>query len=353
MIFRQLFDPESSTYTYLLADAETKEAVLIDPVKEQSERDLELVAELGLQLTHVLETHVHADHITGASALRERTGAKTVVSVHGGASCADRLVGAGDVIRFGKHALEVRATPGHTDGCVTYVTADHKTAFTGDALLIRGTGRTDFQQGDARKLFRSVREQIFTLPDDADIYPGHDYKGRTKSTVAEEKANNPRLGLDKSEDDFVALMSELHLPPPRKIDVAVPANQRCGSSEEQAASSPTRAPWAPIVRTPTGIPEVTPAWLHEHHDDVRVIDVREPDELVSELGRLPYAENVPLAAVSERAPGWERRQPVVVLCRSGGRSGLAALELETQGFPQVASMKGGMLAWAEQGLPRD
>jgi sulfur dioxygenase len=228
MLLRQLFDAETCTYTYLLADEETREAVLIDPVLEQLDRDLELVGELGLELVNVLETHVHADHVTGASLLRARTGARTVVSRDGGAPCADVLVGDGDVIRFGKHSLEVRATPGHTDGCVTYVTADQTMAFTGDALLIRGCGRTDFQQGDPRTLYRSVHGKILTLPDACAIYPAHDYKGRTRSTVGEEKALNPRLGGGKTKDEFVAIMEGLDLAYPKKIDVALPANVRCG-----------------------------------------------------------------------------------------------------------------------------
>lgn len=228
MLFHQLFDPESSTYTYLLADEDTREAVLIDPVREQVERDLAALAERGLTLVHVLETHVHADHVTGAALLRARTGARTIVSRCGGAPCADILVDDGDVIHFGAHALEVRATPGHTDGCVTYVTADHRMAFTGDALLIRSCGRTDFQQGNARTLFRSVHRKLFTLPDDCLIYPAHDYQGRTRTTVGEEKAYNPRLGGGKTEDEFADIMEHLDLAYPRQIQVAVPANSRCG-----------------------------------------------------------------------------------------------------------------------------
>lgn len=238
MLFRQLFDPDTWTYTYLLADRETKDAVLIDPVREQVDRDAALIEELGLRLRYTLETHVHADHVTGGGILRQRLGSRTVVSRHGGASCADVLVDHGDVIRFGRHALEVRATPGHTDGCVTYVTSDRKMAFTGDALLIRGSGRTDFQQGDARKLYRSVYGQIFTLPDDTLLYPGHDYKGRTVTTVGEELALNARFA-GKSEDEFVAIMRALDLPKPRYIDEAVPANQRCGLDEAAMSETPT------------------------------------------------------------------------------------------------------------------
>jgi sulfur dioxygenase len=230
MFFRQLFEAQSSTYTYLLADLDAKEAVLIDPVKETVERDLSIVNELGLTLTHVLETHVHADHVTGAGELRARTGAKSVVSKAGGAPCADVLVTDGDQIRFGRFSLEVRATPGHTDGCVSYVTDDQTRVFTGDALLIRGCGRTDFQQGDARKLYASVHDKLFSLPDACAIYPGHDYQGRTASTVFEEKAFNPRLGGGKTEGDFVEIMANLKLAPPKQIAVAVPANQRCGAT---------------------------------------------------------------------------------------------------------------------------
>lgn len=228
MLFRQLFDRETCTYTYLLADTETREAVLIDPVREHFERDSQLLDELELTLTHVLDTHVHADHITASGLLRRARGCRTAVSAHGGASCPDLLLEDGDVIQFGQHALEVRTTPGHTSGCVTYVLDDHTMAFTGDTLMIRGCGRTDFQEGDARTLYRSVHEKIFSLPDETTLYPGHDYKGRTCTTVAEERDHNPRLGADRSEDEFVEIMSNLKLSPPAKLHIALPANRNCG-----------------------------------------------------------------------------------------------------------------------------
>lgn len=226
MIFRQLFDKESSTYTYLLGDEGSGQAALIDPVVEQVDRDLRLIAELGLRLTVVLDTHVHADHVTGAGTLRERTGARTHFSVRGGPACADVLLEDGDEIALGAVKLRALATPGHTDSCMSYVVGDR--VFTGDALLVRGCGRTDFQQGDSPTLWRSVREKLFALPDATFVYPAHDYKGHTCSTIGEEKKSNPRLGEAMTLEGFVKLMHELHLPPPAKLDVAVPANLACG-----------------------------------------------------------------------------------------------------------------------------
>ncbi len=226
MIFRQLFDAQSSTYTYLIGDDVSGEAALVDPVREQVGRDLELVTELGLRLTWVLETHVHADHITAAAILRERTGARTV-SGRRGAACADRHVDAGDVIQVGGLAVAVLDTPGHTDDSVSYVVDDR--VLTGDALTIRGAGRTDFQNGDPRTLYRSITQILFALPDRTLVYPGHDYKGRTVSTIGEERRCNPRLA-GKSEAEFVAIMNGLGLAPPKQIGEAVPANRACGAS---------------------------------------------------------------------------------------------------------------------------
>lgn len=230
MIFRQLFDSESSSYTYLLADEASRQAVLIDPVFEHVDRDLTLLQELGLTLTFALDTHVHADHVTALGTLRQRTGCKTVLSAKAGVGCADRYVQDNERIEFGTHALIVRETPGHTNGCLTFVLSDATMAFTGDALLIRGSGRTDFQQGDARTLYESVHRKIFSLPDTCLLYPGHDYKGRTCSSVGEEKAHNPRLGGDRDVDAFVEIMSKLQLAYPKKIDVALPANLQCGTA---------------------------------------------------------------------------------------------------------------------------
>ena len=354
MLFRQLFDNESSTYTYLLADEDTHEAVLIDPVRELLERDLEILEELELKLVYALDTHVHADHVTAAGLLRERTGCQTVVNATAGALCADRRLDHGDRIEVGRVQVEARHTPGHTSGDLTYVVRDAKDrdapamAFTGDTLLIRGCGRTDFQQGDSRSLYESVHERIFTLPDDTRVYPAHDYKGRTMSTVAEEKQHNPRLGGGKTLAEFTAIMDELHLAQPQKIDVAVPANLQCGNVAADVQPTRQEAGWAPIDRTPEGVPEVSTDWVRDHLEEVRLLDVREAEELESELGALYGADNVPmgeLETAARAAAAAERARPTVVLCRSGNRSGKAARLLEELGFEHVASMAGGMIAY--------
>ncbi len=353
MLFRQLFDPESSTYTYLLADPDTRDAVIIDPVLEQADRDLQLLRELGLTLRFALDTHVHADHVTALGTLREKTGCTTVLSERAGSGCADRLVKDGDRIPFGAYALEVRETPGHTNGCTTYVLTNHTMVFTGDALLVRGTGRTDFQQGDAATLYRSVHEKILSLPDACLVYPGHDYKGRTVTSVAEEKAHNPRVGGGKTEAEFVEIMAKLQLAQPKKIDVAVPANLVCGlplATPATAEPAPVRD-WAPIEVSAGGIPEVVPEWVAAHVGEFRLVDVREPDEFVGPLAHIEGASLVPLATVGEASSAWSPEQPLVLVCRSGGRSGKAALMLKERGFTRVVSMRGGMTLWNQQRLP--
>ncbi len=227
MIVRQLFDAETFTYTYLVADEESGQAALIDPVLEQIDRDLLLIRELGLTLAYVLETHVHADHVTAAGVLRDRTGAKTVAGARG-APCADMAVRHGDAIALGGLTIRVLETPGHTDDSLSFHVPGM--VFTGDALFIRGTGRTDFQNGDAGTLYDSITRVLFVLPDATVIYPGHDYKGRTTSTVAEEKAHNPRVA-GKTRDEFVQILGSLGLPPPKKLAVAVAANRACGRVE--------------------------------------------------------------------------------------------------------------------------
>ncbi|XP_076037638.1 persulfide dioxygenase ETHE1, mitochondrial [Oratosquilla oratoria] len=222
----QLFDRDSCTYTYLIADTESREAVLVDPVIELAERDAKEIRELDLQLKYVINTHVHADHITGSGLLKKFfPDCSSIISKASGAE-ADVLVGPGDNIKVGQVNLEVRSTPGHTNGCVTYVWHDQEIAFTGDALLIRGCGRTDFQEGNSKTLYHSVHSQILSLPEHYHLFPAHDYLGRTVTTVKQEKEFNPRL--TKSIEEFVEIMDGLGLPYPRKIDVSLPANKVCG-----------------------------------------------------------------------------------------------------------------------------
>lgn len=225
MLIRQLFDPDTSTYSYLVADPATRDAALIDPVREQIERDLKVVRELGLRLTHVLETHVHADHVTAAGALRAATGATTCAST-AGAPCVDCQLVHRHVVRVGAIAITALATPGHTDDSMSFYVPG--AVFTGDSLFIRGCGRADFQNGNAGTLYDSITQTLFALPDDTLVYPGHDYYGHTVSTIGEEKRFNPRIA-HVSRDEFIHLMSNLGLPPPRYIEQAVPANRACGN----------------------------------------------------------------------------------------------------------------------------
>lgn len=226
LTFYQLFEAESSTYTYLLGDNDTKEAVLIDSVLETVDRDLKLIGELGFTLKYVLDTHVHADHITGAGRLKELTGAKSAMSEHSKVKCVDILLTDGDKLSVGKTVITALYTPGHTSSCMSYHIENR--IFTGDALLIRGTGRTDFQGGSAESLFDSIHEKLFSLPEHTEVFPGHDYRGQTKSTISLERQFNPRVGSQKSKAEFVKIMSELNLANPKKIHEALPANLTCG-----------------------------------------------------------------------------------------------------------------------------
>ena len=350
MIFRQLFDPQSSTYSYLLGDPRTREAVLIDPVFEQARRDAALIHELDLKLVATLDTHVHADHVTGAWLLKTRLGSAVAISADSGAKGADRYLKHGDRIAFGKRYLEVRATPGHTSGCVTLVLDDESAAYTGDCLLIRGSGRTDFQQGDPHALYRSVRSQIMTLPARCLLYPAHDYRGLTVTSVGEERSFNPRLGGEVGEADFVGYMKNLGLPHPKLIDIAVPANLQCGRPASDAALPPEPA-WAPLTFTFAGIFEIQPEALEERAATTQIVDVRERDEFEGPLGRIRGATWIPLGELAARVGELAKDRPVVTVCRSGARSAQALLMLQKAGFTEVANLAGGILRWRAEGNP--
>ncbi|HWB48250.1 MAG TPA: MBL fold metallo-hydrolase [Stellaceae bacterium] len=351
LIFRQLFDPQSSTYTYLLGDGRSRTAVLIDPVFEQVRRDAALIDELGLTLAATLETHVHADHVTGASLLKRRCGSKIVVAKASGAEGADRYLVQDDVIGFGGRRLLVRATPGHTSGCVTYVLDDGTMAFTGDCLLIRGSGRTDFQEGDAAAMYRSVREQIFSLPAECLLYPAHDYRGLTATSVAEERRYNPRLGGDIGIGDFTGYMANLRLAHPKLLDVAVPANLRCGRPQGEAADPGADPNWAHLRYSFAGVWEIDPHGLEEVPGAVQILDVREVEEFTGPLGHIDGAVLIPLGELGGRLDELRRDQPVVAVCRAGSRSAQATAILQQAGFAEVANLNGGMLRWRAEGYP--
>jgi len=291
LLFRQMFDADTGTYTYLLADVANGQGVLVDPVFEQHPRDLSLIQELGITLVASLDTHAHADHITGSWLIHEATGCAIGLAAAARAENVNLSLQHSDQVAFGNRNLEVRATPGHTDGCLTYVLDDQSMAFTGDALLVRGCGRCDFQQGNAHTLYRSITEQILSLPDHCLLYPGHDYTGRTVSSVAEERAFNARLGGQANERDFVGFTQNMKLPHPHRIAQALPANLRSGKPREQQDAAPA---WGPVQRSFAGLPELAPSWVAEHRNELTLLDVRSSDEFDGPDGRLPESLLIPL-----------------------------------------------------------
>ena len=335
MLLKQLFDQDTWTYTYLVADVDRHEAIIIDPVIERVDRDLMLIDELGLKLIYTIDTHVHADHVTGSGEIRKRIGALSAVSAVAEVDCADIKLRHGDVLPFGRYALEVRSTPGHTNGCLTFVVeANGQTfAFTGDALLIRGCGRTDFQQGDAATLYRSVHEQIYSLPADTVIYPGHDYRGHRSSTVAEEQAHNRRLKTSIDQSTFVKIMNHLDLAYPKKIHEALPANMTCGLLESNSASG---------LDLTIGEIDVQSLDLSRF---THVVDVRSRREFEGELGHLPGAVLAPLPELGQHANSWQHEDPILLVCQSGKRSAQGGTILSEMGFLNVTHLSGGLSAW--------
>ena len=250
LLFRQLFDGDTGTFTYLLADVTSRKGVIIDSVFEQHRRDLSLIRELEIELVASIDTHAHADHVTGSWLMHEATGCEIGLAAVVRAENVTLPLSHGDRVAFGGRFLEVRSTPGHTDGCISFVLDDQSMAFTGDALLVRGCGRCDFQQGNAHSLWTSITEQLLTLPESCLLYPAHDYTGRAVTSVAEEKAFNSRLGGNATERDFVGHLENMKLPHPHKIAEALPGNMRSGKPRNTA----TAPAWAPLARSYAGLP---------------------------------------------------------------------------------------------------
>jgi glyoxylase-like metal-dependent hydrolase (beta-lactamase superfamily II)/rhodanese-related sulfurtransferase len=330
MIFRQLFDAASSTYSYLLASRRGGEALIIDPVLERVDRYLQLIAELDLRLVKAVDTHLHADHITGLGALRDRTACITVMGEQSQVDVVSMRVGDGDRIAIEGIGLEVIYTPGHTDDSYSFRMADR--VFTGDTLLIRGTGRTDFQNGDARAQYESIFNRLLRLPDETLVYPAHDYKGDTVSTIAEERAHNPRLQVPDV-DAYIALMGSLNLGSPKMMDVAVPANMRQGLAQESVAARG----WA-----------YTPAQAAARTDAV-LIDLREDHERARH-GRVPAARPLPYPGLRDALPLLAATPAeIIFLCAFGERSAMAVQAARDAGIPAM-HVQGGVAAWKDAGL---
>jgi glyoxylase-like metal-dependent hydrolase (beta-lactamase superfamily II)/rhodanese-related sulfurtransferase len=336
MIFRQLFDSVSGTYTYLLASRRGGEALIIDPVLEKVERYLQLIKELDLKLVKAVDTHLHADHITGLGALRDRTHCVTIMGEHSNVDVVSMRLSEGDRLTIEGVALDVLHTPGHTDDSYSFLMADR--VFTGDTLLIRGTGRTDFQNGDARAQYDSIFNKLLRLPDETLVFPAHDYKGETVTTIGEEKAFNPRLKV-KSIDEYVALMSNLNLPNPKMMDVAVPANMRVGYAQEVIA----QRGWAITAEdamTLVGRPEVLLVDLRENNE-------REKHGIISCSLHAPY----PDLAVHVRRGGMLHElagvtgKRVIFYCAFGERSAMAVQAAQDAGLSSACHIQGGIDAW--------
>jgi sulfur dioxygenase len=340
MIFRQLFEPVSGTYSYLLASRRGGEAMIIDPVLEKVDRYLQLVKELDLKLVKAVDTHLHADHITGLGALRDRTRCITVMGEQSSVDVVSMRVADGDQLRIEGMALDVMYTPGHTDDSYSFVLQDR--VFTGDTLLIRGTGRTDFQNGDPRAQYDSLFNRLLKLPDETLVFPAHDYKGDTVSTIAEEKACNPRLQV-KSVDEYVALMNGLNLANPKMMDVAVPANMRQGLAQQQIAARG----WA-----------LSPAQAMALLDasDLTLIDLRERSER-ERHGMIPCSLHAPYTDLQEHiqpggmlhglAAATPRR--LVFYCAFGERSAMAVQAAQDAGLASACHIEGGLDAWRKAG----
>jgi sulfur dioxygenase len=342
MIFRQLFDSVSGTYTYLLASRRGGEAVIIDPVLEKVDRYVQLINELDLKLVKAVDTHLHADHITGLGALRDRTHCVTVMGEHSKVDVVSMRLADGDKLTIEGLTLDALYTPGHTDDSYSFVMRDR--VFTGDTLLIRGTGRTDFQNGDPRAQYDSIFNKLLRLPDETMIFPAHDYKGETVSTIAEEKAFNPRLQVT-SIDQYAELMNNLKLPNPKMMDVAVPANMRVGLAQDEIA----RLGWAVSAAEGmalNGQPDVTLVDLRERNE-------REKHGVIPGSLHAPYpdlAANVrPGGMLHELARATGKR--IIFYCAFGERSAMAVRAAQDAGLASACHIQGGIAAWKDAAGP--
>ncbi len=342
MIFRQLFDSTSGTYTYLLASRRGGEALIVDPVIERVERYLQLIRELDLKLVKAVDTHLHADHITGLGALRDKTHCITVMGENTKADVVSMRVSEGDCIDIEGLRLDVLFTPGHTDDSYSFLHGDR--VFTGDTLLIRGTGRTDFQNGDPRAQYDSLFNKLLKLPDETLVYPAHDYKGETVSTIGEEKRFNPRLRV-KSIDEYVELMNNLNLPNPKMMDVAVPANMHVGLHQEIVASKG----WALTAAEAMALPG---------RPDIALVDLRERSErekhgVIPGSLHAPYPDlpqNIgPGGMLHELAAATGRR--IVFYCAFGERSAMAVQAAQDAGLNTACHIQGGIAAWKKANGP--
>jgi sulfur dioxygenase len=360
MLFKQLFDIESSTLTYLIADTDSREALLIDPVKTEIETYKTLLNEYGLTLKYSLETHVHADHITASGILRKELNCQTAVGQLCGAKSADIQIEDWTAFHLGDaETITARTTPGHTPGSVSFLWRDK--VFTGDCLLINGCGRSDFQGGDAGALYDSITQKLFSLPDETLVYPGHDYKGYRVSSIGQEKLINPRLA-GKTRDEFIELMNNLNLPKPKLIDIAVPANRYCGVDEEECIQASMPEAEASqvlpkinasqlVAQIKNNISEITVADTKQllQQGDVCLIDVREPEEYEEGVidGALKIPRGVLEFKISDEESANDPDTKIILFCRSGNRSALAAASLARMGYRNVMSMIGGYQAWKE------
>jgi sulfur dioxygenase len=342
MIFRQLFDSVSGTYSYLLASRRGGEALIIDPVLEKVDRYLQLVRELDLKLVKAVDTHLHADHITGLGALRDKTQCVTVMGEQTKADVVSMRLSDGDKLAIEGLALDVIYTPGHTDDSYSFILPDR--VFTGDTLLIRGTGRTDFQNGDPRQQYESIFGRLLKLPNETLIYPAHDYKGETVSTIGEEKAFNPRLQV-KSMEEYVEIMNNLKLANPKMMDVAVPANMKVGLHQEEIA----RRGWAITAQEAlalVGKPDVALIDLREHSE-------RERHGIIPGALHLPYTslqENIAAGGILHDLAKSTSKQ-LLFYCAFGERSAMAVQAAQDAGIAGARHIHGGIDAWRKASGP--